>query len=126
MFGPAAPAPTVAQQMALADGTAASALGAVSAGPAMGPGGTVTVPLSSLQGFQRPAASARGRRSKGPAPLALKDNISLQTSHGGHAHGPDFLSSYAHAHQLGRERRDAAMDARSMAAALAQRGGRPR
>ena len=126
MFGPAmaAAAPTVAQQMALADGQAAGALGAVSTGPALDPRGGITVPLAAVQGFQRPAASARGRRSKGA--LALKDHISLQTSHGGHAHGPEFMGSYAHQNVLGRERRDAAMDARSMAAALAQRGGRPR
>ena len=121
VFGPARP--TVAQQMALADGQAASALGAVTTGPAMDPRGGITVPLGAVQ-FQRPAASARGRRSKGA--LALKDHISLQTSHGAHAHGPMYEGSYAHQTQLGRERRDAAMDARSMAAALAQRGGRPR
>ena len=125
MFGPAMAAPpTVAQQMAIADGQAAGALGAVTTGPALDPAGGITVPLAAVQGFQRPAASARGRRSKGPAPLALKDHISLQTSHGGHAHGPTYAGTDQEAMSIGGRRATAAMDARSLAAALAMRGGR--
>jgi len=121
VFGPALAPPTVAQQMALADGQAAGALGAVSTGPALDPRGGITVPLAAVQGFQRPAASARGRRSKGA--LALKDHISLQTSHGGHAHGPTYIGTDQHAMAIGNRRAAAAMEARGVAAALALRGG---
>ena len=122
MFGPAmaGAAPTVAQQMALADGQAAGVLGAVSSGPALDPRGGITVPLAAV--YQCPAASARGRRSKGA--LALKDHISLQTSHGGHAHGPVYAGTDQEAMAIGGRRATAAMDARSLAAALAMRGGR--
>ena len=122
--------------MALADqaefGRGADPLGGVTTGPRLGPGGTITVPAEAMfqQGAFRPGTSSRGgRRGRAGNPagqLMLKAPISEQTSHGGHAHGPVYQGSMAHQTQLGRERRDAAMDARSMAAALATRGGRPR
>ena len=123
MFGPqmAAAAPTVAQQMALADGQAAGALGAVTTGPALDPRGGMTVPLAAVQGFQRPAASARGRRSKGA--LALKDHISLQTSHGGHAHGPTYIGTDQHVMQQRLAQMRQGFHDRGVAGALAHRGG---
>ena len=127
-------APGYGGQMALEDraqfGGGADPLGGVTAGPRTGAGGTIPMDAAFAAGAFRPGrgTSSKGGRAGNPrGQLALTaPHFSPQTSHGGHAHGPVYQGSYAHQTALGRERRDAAMDARSMAAALATRGGRPR
>ena len=123
--------------MALADqaefGRGADPLGGVTAGPRVDSSGRIPVDALFQAGAFRPGrggTSSRGGRGRAGNPrgqLALTaGHFSPQTSHGGHAHGPVYQGGYADQARLAMQRRDAAMDQRMMAAALAQRGGRPR
>ena len=120
--------------MALEDraqfGGGADPLGSVTTGPRTGAGGTIPMDAAFAAGAFRPGrgTSSKGGRAGNPrGQLALTaGHFSPQTSHGGHAHGPVYQGGYADQSRLAMQRRDAAMDQRMMAAALAQRGGRPR
>ena len=120
--------------MALADraqyGGGADPLGGVTAGPQYDAQGRINVDALFRAGHFRPGrgTSSKGGRAGNPRGqlMLTAGHFSPQTSHGGHAHGPVYQGGYADQARLAMQRRDAAMDARSMAAALAQRGGRPR